>query len=367
MMSLNQKNETLSFNDRPINVPPLLNQEDAVRESFNYMEKRMKGDYTIIKTFSSRLDKAIGYFELNTMVTISALSGGGKSTLSKRLINSIVEDLINQNKEVICLSFNFEMLAHKTIARELSNRSSKTLRELYSIDKPLRSDEYQKLYDEYFNVLANFPIKYVEEPQDYTSIKDTIYYYWTKLAKPNNKIFIVEIDHAMITRGKDGDSQKDRLDNLMENLNVIKKRIAAQGGQMIIFILSQMNRDIKSENRRLVPELQYPTTSDLFAASAIEFFSDYIIIAHNPSKLNLKSYTEYKYPIFVKESNNDLTPFIYFHILKNRDGIPDITIPYLSRLNFFDFEEVSREDFKVYHDTFLATKTNPNRIHKTII
>jgi replicative DNA helicase len=370
--SVKQTLKELEREATPPGVCRVMSQETVVNKSFDYIRNRMEGNFTVVRTFSSRLDKAIGYIEPNTTITISARSGGGKSTLSKRLINSMIvnytEDCIAKGikDNVIGLSFNFEMLAHKTVGRELSKLSNLSLNTLYSSEVPLDPKAYSKLLNKYKSDLINTPLVYVEEPATYTDIGKTILHYWNVLCKAENKLFIVEIDHAMITKGKDGDVQKDRVDNLMDIVNTCKKTISSQGGNVIFIVLSQMNRDIISKERLLNPSLQYPNTSDLFGSSAIEFYSDYILVAHNPSRLHLQKYTDQELPIYVTEPDGSLTDFIYFHLLKNRDGVPDQIVPFLNRLHRFDFEDIDKTDFFNYHSSFRSTGVCNRIVQNTI-
>lgn len=334
----------------PKGVAELMTQGQVVRESISYIKSRMNGEIVPLKTFSPWLDEKLSYIEPNTTITISARSGGGKSTLSKNLVHAIMTNAERDGMECVGLSFNFEMLAHKTVGRKLSSNSNLALSTIYSVDTPLDKKLYDMLINKYAKDLLKVPIYYVEEPQTYTDIGTTIKYYWEKLAK--DKVFIVEIDHAMITKGKAGDAQKDRVDCLMEELNICKKYIASRGGKVVFLVLSQMNRDIIRSERILNPVLHYPNTSDLFGSSAIEFFSDYIIVAHSPARLNISEYTDNKFPTILTEASQKTTNFIYFHILKNRDGVPDAIVPFLDRLHRFEFEGISKQEWSDYHTTF---------------
>lgn len=276
-----------------------------------------------------------------------------KSTLSKRISNSIHANLIKAGSSAYGLSFNFEMLAQKTIGREIAHMSKMSLQELYSSEHPLAATKMEQIFKQYHNQLFNYPLIYVEEPQDWKVIGDTIYFYWKSLCT-NGEYLIIEIDHAVITKGRTGENQKDKVDNLMEELNRVKKKIAYEGGNIFIIILSQMNRDIKSSDRIQVPNMHYPMNSDLMSSSSCEFFSDYIMFTHMPSKLNLRAYTDNNFPIRLKDQGEEIE-FIYWHITKNREGIPDQIIPMLNNLKYFDFIEVDLNDFDRYCQEFRKT------------
>lgn len=357
-----QKAKSNLFNqiiDRSKNAPKgvsrILTQKQAVWRNIDYVRKRASGEIVPLKTSYELLNRALGGgIELNTMMTISGLSGGGKSSLSKRIVNGINQNLLNIGRKCLSLSFNFEMLAHKTIGREIANLNQMSLKELYSSEHPLAASKIDYLINTHYKTLMQYPIMYVEEPIDHVEIGNTIYYYWKELCKDDNTVLIVEVDHAVITRGKQGDNQKDKIDNLMETLNRVKKKISNEGGEVFFIILSQMNRDIKKSDRISDPAQHYPITSDLFASSSIEFFSDYILVTHMPYKLHLPKYTDQGFPIrlYNDKKLEGCKEFIYWHLLKNRDGEPDMMIPLLNNLKYFDFEEVQTDQFKKYLKQF---------------
>jgi len=328
--------------NRPSGLPRILTQAQAIMQNKEYIRKRANGEIVFLDTCYTKLNKAL-MLEPNTILTISGLSGGGKSTLSKRISNSIHENLIAKGKTSIGLSFNFEMLAQKTIGREISNRGKISLQELYSSEHPLAASKMEMIFKKYHSQLFNYPLLYVEEPQNHKVIGDTIYYYWKKLCKKEDYL-IVEIDHAVIIKG---DNQKSKVDDLMETLNGIKKRISYEEGNVFFIVLSQMNRDIKRVERIQVPNMHYPIASDLMASSSIEFFSDYIMFTHMPAKLNLHAYTDHNFPIRL-DNKGDEIEFIYWHIVKNREGVPDQILPMLNNLKYFNFTEIELDDFKDY-------------------
>lgn len=353
----------VSFKGRNWEIPKLIPQEEVVDQNIRYIKDRAAGNIDYLIPPYKMLSKILGGgFEFNTICTISALSGGGKSTLSKRFINGIVKHLQSTGSNPICISYNFEMIAHKTIGREVANMSKKSLREIYSSDKPLDEQKISMLVNRYYDKIKSLPILYVEEPQHYDVIGLSIWEYWKDLCQKEDKPMIVEIDHAVICRGEDRDAQKDRVDKLMERLNAIKKKISNSGGRVFFIVLSQMNRDIKQTDRRMNPAMHAPMSSDLFASSSIEFFSDYIIVSHMPAKLHLTSYTEDKLPVWLGDREKE---FVYWHILKNRDGPPDRVIPTLNKLEYFDFEELTEKEFHKMWDEFRKTNRCERHHEKT--
>lgn len=175
---------------------------------------------------------------------------------------------------------------------------------------------------------------------------------WEDLYEMKRDI-IVEFDHALIVEGRQNDTEKDRVDGLMRELNKVKKYISSKGGNFFCFVLSQANRKIESIERVMNPNLHPPQMSDIFGSSAVAQYSDYIIFAHTPAKLiGNAPYTSAKLPTWF---GNKEKMFTYWHILKNRSGPPDKIIPMIANLKFFDFEELTQEEFLELKRNYDAT------------
>ncbi|MCS7317195.1 MAG: DnaB helicase C-terminal domain-containing protein [Candidatus Dojkabacteria bacterium] len=331
---------------------PLVSFKQAVDESEQYLIDRREGKITSLKTKFKKLNSVLmGGLEQNTITCISARSGCGKSTLAKAIRNSINE--LN-NLPIYTFVFNFEMLAKQQIARELSTRLTKPLSVLYSTETRLSDEEFELVKYEYNRMRTLNPnIYFVEVSDNAMKIKNSLLHYYEKIVKPNKGILVYEIDHALLTKGKEGDSEKDKVDKLMESLVDLKKIIASDGGSSVGIVLSQMNRDIQSVERVNNPANHQPRSSDLFGSSSIEFAADYIIINHIPAKLGIKRYTELELPCeYIHRKNGQIIKrelACYLHLIKNRSGESDIIIPLENRLEFFDFEELPSEEFAKRH------------------
>ena len=214
--------------------------------------------------------------------------------------------------------FNFEMLAHQQIARSIVAETKVGLKELYSVEEPLSESTFQAL-EKYYKDLSDRDIDFIEVPSTPKTIVDSIVYYWETECKPYNKTIVYEIDHALLVKGGEGQSEKQRVDELMYLLVDAKKYIASQGGHSVGIVLSQMNREIRHVNRIQNAEMHRPDTSCLFGASSIEQCSDYILFSHIPAKLGLQSYTPAGLPTRIKEGKN-IKQMVYFELVKQRSG-----------------------------------------------
>lgn len=245
-----------------------VSSRDAAIESYKYVDDRRKGLITSLKTKFSRLDNyLLGGIEPSTITCISALSGGGKSTLGKCFRDSLYA--LNPTMKFNQYIFNFEMLASAQQARSIVSSSGISLKKLYSVEEPLTDSDMEFLKSYYKELAARDNTWFIETPSSAQHIADSLMYYYENECKPFGRGLVYEIDHALLTKGRSGASEKERVDELMYALVHVKKAIAADGGYSIGIVLSQMNRDIRSIDRIKNPDLHRPSTSDLFGASSI--------------------------------------------------------------------------------------------------
>lgn len=312
-------------------------------ENQRYVDMRRKGLIKSLETKFPRFDNYLmGGIELDTILCISALSGAGKSTLSKCLRDSIWEK--NRDQNFCQYIFNFEMIAHQQAARSVVASSDVGLKTLYSVDDPLTDDEFGRLSEYYDDLKAREDVWFIETPGTAKEIADSLRHYYLTECKPKGKTLVYEVDHALLTKGRQGASEKERIDELMYALVEVKKQISNDGGHSIGIVLSQMNREIRDKIRIQNPEMHRPGTECLFGASSIEQCCDYILFSHIPAKLNLRSYTVNGLPTTMKVGNK-VIQIPYFELVKQRSGESDLTIPMWNRLHRFDFEEMDKDVF----------------------
>jgi len=331
----------MSKSSRPI-VMKKKSAKQAAKENLEYVEKRMKGEITSLRTKFPKLNSSLmGGIELDTILCISALSGAGKSTLSKCVRDSITD--LNKDQKFKQYIFNFEMLAHQQIARSVVTDSGVGLRDLYSVDEKLTQEQFDAL-ESYYEKLGERDIDFIDVPNTAQAIEDSIVYYWETECKDEGKTIVYEIDHALLVKGRDGQKEKDRVDELMYRLVDVKKYIADNGGHSVGIVLSQMNREIRSVDRVKNSDMHRPDTGCLFGASSIEQCSDYIMFSHIPAKLGLDNYTAHGLPTRYR-LDEQTYQMVYFELVKQRSGASDLTIPCYNKLALFDFDEMEKDVF----------------------
>ena len=245
----------------------------------------------------------------------------------------------NPHEKFDILKFQFEMLGVDEVARELSSKMKKNIKQLYSADGTLSEDDLA-LVDLHLSSIKEHPIAIVDNIGTVYEIRDTILYYVStnKLAE-NNRGLIVSIDHSLLTKAEDNDSEKQTLDKLMHMLVGLKKFLSSKNIKVMFFVLSQLNRDLESTDRVNNPKLHYPTKNDLYGASSVYYSSDYVFILHRPVLIEGlgnwygPSRVGFQQGLPVYNPTNPKQAMIYLHIIKERFGSNKI-IPMLDELQF---------------------------------
>lgn len=248
------------------------------------------------------------YFEKSSNCKIGSENYSGTKTT---FVNSLETDLIDLNPDVdiTVLSFSFEMAASKLVGKKLSASLSLTTSELYSGDPnvKLTQDTINKVRIQANNI-KKYDIYYVDYAGTVESIKSTIEHFQTNVAK--DRWLIVILDHTLLIRGQQGEGERMIIANLQRVLIEARKR-----GKTTIFQLSQLNRDIESDNRIANHSMHFPMRKDLSTSDSVYQASDLVFVIHRPEIIGLTAYGIKGLPV------KDL---IYLHILKQRDGEPKV-------------------------------------------
>lgn len=310
----------------------------GIEKSLDYIRKRREGLLKSLKTSFKKLNAAfLDGIDWNRIFTIAGRSGGGKSTI----LEQIKQDFLALNDvDFVILSFEFEMLIEDQIARTLSSKTEKTVKELYSATKPLSDSDMVKI-EEAAKKVAHPNLFYVDTTGTVEQIKRTILEFVTsqRLLEKNMGL-VVTIDHLLLTKGKDGEAEKAIVDELMYTLVDLKKYFASIGLRSIFICLSQLNRSIEDPDRVSSPMLQFPNRNDIFASSAVYTCSDYVMITHRPADLvgMGKAYGPKGWP--VKNPHDNKKDMIYWHIIKERFGKP-ITLFLTENFEHSRIEEIT--------------------------
>lgn len=317
-------------------LPPVLPISNAVDKAYAYVKGRANGSIVSAKTKFNKLNsRLMGGLELNTITTISAMSGAGKSTIAKEIRHSIAN--LNPDLKFKQIVFNLEMSVIAQINRQIVTQSKINMKTLYSIDQPLLDVEIEALM-KYYNSLKKEDIYFVETSVTPETMVNILYTFWKEHCKEGNYTLIYEIDNLMLLEGV---GEKDKIDKANYGLVALKKQIESEGGSSIGLVLNQMNRNIETVDRVTKPEMHKPLASDLMAASSTNFCSDYIIFVHIPAKLGLKKYTVRGLPTKILYPDNRIVEAAYLELIKNRSGAFGLTFFLHNNMHLFAFDEMS--------------------------
>ncbi len=116
----------------------------AVNETLQYISDRNSGAIKPLDTGFPKLNEVLlGGLEWNRILTIAALSGGGKSLTLELLKRNIIER--NQEQDFDFLCFDWEMPAVDQVVRNLISRTDIDVQTLYGMEKPISPETMQTL------------------------------------------------------------------------------------------------------------------------------------------------------------------------------------------------------------------------------
>lgn len=274
----------------------------ATEEAIEYIKARKNHEIDPLKSRWNKWNYICGGgIEPGCVYTIAGISGAGKSSFVNTLETDLIE--LNSNREIVILSFSFEMLSRAQIGRKLSNKLHQTTYELYSAEQTLTDTQLQTI-EKTANNFKNYAIYYVDEASTVGQIEQTIKYFQEVIAK--DKWLIVILDHTLLVNS---DNYKDERYIISELQKVFIR--AKKIGLTSIIQLSQMNRNIELPERINNPSGHFPMRSDLSSSDSIFQGSDVVAALNRPELLGIVAYGPKRLPTQNK---------IYLHFLKQREG-----------------------------------------------
>lgn len=301
--------DTEKSSSKPLKVKPI---SEAAADEFQYIKKRKEGKIRSLRTEWPKFNSAgIDGLEWGSITVIGGLSGSGKTSL----VNSLESGLFEHNKreDFVVLSFNFEMLARKLVGRKISRKMGKSMKQLYSADRfnkksNIEQQELKEVAEYLKKDVSHLPIYYVDSPGTVAQIRETVLRFHRELG---GKKILITLDHSILIRpSASGNNERDTLTEFAAMMNELKKKLTVS-----FMVLSQLNRDIESVERRNNPQFQFPQKKDIFGGDALFQMSDMVMVTHRPEMLGLTTYGPNNWPV---------EGHIYWHFLKVRDGEPFI-------------------------------------------
>jgi hypothetical protein len=302
----------------------------AVEKALNYIDGRRKGEIKSLKTSHSKLNNVtLQGFEWNKIITLAGLSGSGKSMILEQWKRDFVN--LNPEEEFDILSFEFEMLARDQVARNISGNMELSTRYLFSGESEnqrISDEEYLRICNQ-AQEISTYPFFYVERIHSVDEVEAIILQFIKdKNMMTSGRGVIVTLDHTLLTKDKQGDSERQTLTKLYSMAIGLKQYCEDTGMKILFIFASQLNRDIIEGDRVLNPKLHYPSAKDIFGSSALYNGSDYVIISHKPAGISgMPKYYglpigNYKQGLPVYCPEDPSRAMVYWHVLKQRGGEP---------------------------------------------
>lgn len=314
-----------------MNIEDLLSNIDSsiikpssqvINEAKLKIESIQKGVERPIKVrYSHFNDNLLGGIYSQTIVTIGALSGGGKTTILKHIETDMFNKTLNPNCDnYVLLKCNYEMTSVNLVMRQLKDNIKKPMRDIYNGNL---SPQEKETFEKTFHEESNPNIFYIEEPlapkKWWVNVRSFLEQHQDK------ERVVVTLDHLGLIREERYGGLKQAMDDLLNYQNELKKEFSN-----VSFInLSQLNRDL--EGRTGDPKNHAPRLSDFFNSSNIAFISDVAIIINNAYRLGIDKYMVFptsRYPHlkdYMLDPDRDKGSFetkgnVFWHYVKIRQN-----------------------------------------------
>ena len=288
----------------------------ATQQAKEYIKERklglMPSALTELRQLNEHLLDGIPW---NRILSIAGGSSSGKSSI----LEQIKYNIIDSDSTVECLSFEFEMSGADQVLRYLARTTGVGIKTLKSARGYVITEEEEALVEEELEKLSNKNVHYLDISVTHEEIERKILeFVAVNELDVLKKKLLITLDYAGLTKTMGHEDKRVMLDNLFEMFVRVKKLLIAQGVPVIIIPLLQQNRNAMTVERLKNENFHYPDAADIAGSSTPFNSSDIVVFAMNPSKLRgIEYYGPNKKPIKDFRTGR---PFIYFHVLKNRDG-----------------------------------------------
>jgi len=281
------------------------------------------GKIKIVHTGRQHLDATLSGLLPGDIVVIGGASGSGKTFELQTIRENIMNPQINEYAhEYAFLDYSFEMKLFNLILRGLHKTLNKSKRKILLEEF---SDFEKSLANRYIDTLMDDRFYIEEEPLTPEQFLTSASLFLSE--HQDKKSVFVAVDHmALFKNNKDG--KKATIDEVVEDINVLKKRFP----NAIFILLTQLNRSILARIKdRDINAM--PNRGDVFQSDTMFHIADYLIVVHNPHRLGINQYLKVNpdhYPHLAEfftdsEGVSEKVSFntfgnIFFHVLKIREG-----------------------------------------------
>jgi replicative DNA helicase len=290
----------------------------AANEAYEYIKKRQSGEITGFELRWKQMNRMLGgSLDRESIVVIGGRPGAGKSALS----NLIVADILgpqNAHLNPFVLYWNFEMPAYKQALRTFSSNLNKPVAEITSYKKQLKEEDHSLINRE-INRLGDTNLYFIDVPQNVSTIENII----TRMCEGkdgngliNQGYTLVNVfDHTRLVTKENSQTEERMITELLLAVNRTRKKY-----KTVNIILSQLNRNFESLERRKETPFPQPLQTDLFGADSMAQFATTILI------LFRVDIGEFEFPYGTSTMTINTKEHVFGKVVKNRDGRNEIII-----------------------------------------
>jgi replicative DNA helicase len=233
--------------------------KELVRMCIDRIQDRYTGRVNHgIKTGIHSLDKVIKGFKPDTLITIAARPGEGKSSMMRTLVSNIASDHTT-GIGVITLEMSIDEMID-AVASAVSRTNLEKIKEF--------TPEEMNAFTKAVGSMAKMKIEWDEDSYDLSAIISRVF----SMVQDGAKIVFID-QLSNISHAKGGTNRKDVVWAVAYALKRLARKL-----HIPIVILHQLNRDATGKSK-------YPTLSRLKDSGAVEEASDIVLLLHPKDEL----------------------------------------------------------------------------------
>jgi replicative DNA helicase len=307
---------------------------EALEASYKYIKDRRDGEApSLLTPFTLLNDKGVEGIQWQSHVVIGARSGVGKTLIKDQILNAAFN--LNPYDNIRVLDFSFEMTTESTGYRSIQAHLKQDKSMLLSTNGNKVDKQTCKRIELVIEKMNKVPWSLIAKPCTLEQIEGVVDDCFKKFDKKGDLKVIISIDHSLLIKKSKNRNSHQTIAAYGDLMTELKKKY-----NVIIFTLSQLNRNIEEGNRKIPGRAEnYPNTSDISTADALLHHADFLMILNRPSDFNLRLYGPDK--IIIPENKN----YVACHVLKNRSG-EQFIIHMRANYENYEFIEMTEEPEK---------------------